>query len=215
MAGDAVNLPWSTTYRRRHAPHWFVVDGRHPAGGWHVTDPFCALDEHGEQHPWSGVVPDAAFPAILRTAAPAPEQALREWYTFGDCGPEPPGLTYQYLMPGDRTDQTGPGLLPGPAAGRRLAGRPGCGAAAQQAFCRRRSPRLLPPSGRPVGRGPAPRATVSGSEESAGRAQPGCSGGGRGSLRALLAMLTEVERAESHAEAVTDQAPSASEDTSS
>ena len=78
VAGDAVNLPWSTTYRRRHAPHWFVVDGRHPAGGWHVTDPFCALDEHGEQHPWSGVVPDAAFPAILRTAALAPEQALRE-----------------------------------------------------------------------------------------------------------------------------------------
>jgi len=36
---------------------------------------------------------------------------------------------------------------------------------------------------------------------------------GRRQISALLAMLTEVERAESHAEAVTDQAPSASEGT--
>jgi hypothetical protein len=38
---------------------------------------------------------------------------------------------------------------------------------------------------------------------------------GRRRISVLLAMLTEVERAESQAEAVTDQAPSASEDTHS
>ena len=237
MAVDAVNLPWSTTYRRRHAPHWFVVDGRHPAGGWHVTDPFCALGEHGEQHPWSCVVPDAAFPAILRTAALAPDQALREWYTFGDCGPEPPGLTYQYFMPGDRTDQTGPGLLPGPPGGGWLAGpaavrrlsehfadadHPDCYRQADDLWvaARHRELRYRALRSQLGERNPAVRAaaeaasawarvpvTVRYAAESVRR--------GRRRISALLAMLTEVERAESRAEAVTDQAPSASEDTSS
>src|ERR1700760_1825204 len=101
VAGDAANLPWSTAFRQRHAPHWFVVDGR-VDGGWHVTDPFRALDEHGKQRPWAGVIPDAAFPGTLRAADLTPEQALREQYAFGDRGPEPPAARYQYFTAAGR-----------------------------------------------------------------------------------------------------------------
>jgi hypothetical protein len=106
IAGDTCNLPWSTGHRRRHAPHWFVVDAV-GGGHWHVSDVFAALDDLGLQRPWRGWVAESAQP-LLAAGLPDPSavQRVRERLALGDEEPPLEGR-YQWL-----------GVRPGKPAGR-------------------------------------------------------------------------------------------------
>ncbi|BAJ27505.1 MULTISPECIES: hypothetical protein [Kitasatospora] len=86
VVGDAFDLPWLTAHGRRHAPHWFVVDG-HDGGRWHVRDEFRASDDLGDQTPWSGWADDAQLRAWNRRV---PDLTLpfllQERHAFADEG---------------------------------------------------------------------------------------------------------------------------------
>jgi hypothetical protein len=103
VAGDVFHLPWSTGFRRRHAPHWYVVDAT-GAAGFRVSDPFVAVDAHGVQQPWTGwLAVDDDLPAARCAPVGSPEAVLRERYAFGARDPEPTG-GYQWFeyRPGER-----------------------------------------------------------------------------------------------------------------
>ncbi|HWH00131.1 MAG TPA: hypothetical protein VNV66_12605, partial [Pilimelia sp.] len=97
VSGDTFHLPWCAGHRRRHAPHWFVLDGRRD-GSWHVTDPFAMVNEDGEQAPWHGWVDAGRLSEVFRAVAdPLPEQALRERFAFGDDDPRRLAFGYQWF----------------------------------------------------------------------------------------------------------------------
>lgn len=96
VVADVHNLPWSTGFRRRHAPHWCVVDGRRD-GAWHFTDRFTMLDAWGEQTPWHGWISDDELPEVLVRGELRPQQVLRERLAFGDEEPPPPRTRYQWF----------------------------------------------------------------------------------------------------------------------
>ncbi|MFL6117572.1 MAG: hypothetical protein ACJ786_40400 [Catenulispora sp.] len=119
VVGDAFHLPWLTAHRRRHAVHWFVLDGR-----WHVRDEFAATDDLGRQQPWHGGVAAADLASLL--AAPSqidPVERLQDRHAFGDEEP-PRDEPYQWYRrrTGERpAPDPGGGWLAGPAAVRALA----------------------------------------------------------------------------------------------
>ncbi|MEU9375347.1 hypothetical protein AB0D94_16430 [Streptomyces sp. NPDC048255] len=84
VVGDSFNLPWLTAHGKRHAPHWFVVDG-YEDGRWHLRDAFRATDDLGDQTSWSGWADDGRLRAWSRRV---PELTLpfllQERHAFGD-----------------------------------------------------------------------------------------------------------------------------------
>lgn len=117
VVADAHNLPWSTGFGRRHAPHWCVVDGRRD-GAWHVTDRFTMLDARGEQSPWHGWMSDDELPQVLCRGDLEAQQVLRERLAFGDEEPPPPGTRYQWFT----STPTASAARVGPPAGDWLVG---------------------------------------------------------------------------------------------
>ncbi len=88
VTGDTFNLPWLNACGSRHAPHWFVVDGRRD-GRWHVRDEFRGTDDLGTQLPWRGRANDADLAAWCRgVPEPTPLFQLQERHAFGDEGEE-------------------------------------------------------------------------------------------------------------------------------
>jgi len=65
VVGDAINFPWSVTYGKKHAPHWFIItaiDEQHA----YVTDRFEFLNEYGTQQPFIGRIDREHLTMVLQ-----------------------------------------------------------------------------------------------------------------------------------------------------
>jgi hypothetical protein len=93
VSSDAYRLPWTTAYRARHAPHWFIVDGeRGPDRLLHVSDRFEYVDEIGVQTPYEGLVAFETLRGQCDARPSPPALRFRSVWAFGqeDCGPPAP-----------------------------------------------------------------------------------------------------------------------------
>lgn len=128
IAGDVFRLPWQQGYRRRHAPHWFVM----PATGAvsELLDPLAMTDDLGCQGPFRGPVPGAPFAEWTR-ALPG-GNAVHEARERSVIGPGPTYLGYRYrwLEPITPCACEGEPAQDAPGAGDRLEGSDACHALA-------------------------------------------------------------------------------------
>lgn len=83
VAGDAINFPWSVTYGKKHAPHWFIItaiDEQHA----YITDRFEFLNEHGMQQPFTGKINREQLATILQAhLVQEHTYQAREQWAFG------------------------------------------------------------------------------------------------------------------------------------
>lgn len=119
VVGDSFNLPWLTAHGRRHAPHWFVVDGR-TDNRWHIRDDFRATDDLGEQGAWRGWAADGQLRSWSRRVPQLPlPLRLQERHAFGD--EDDSALEYPRQWFAARA-RTGPAPAPAARSARWLSG---------------------------------------------------------------------------------------------
>ena len=83
IAADAWNVPWLTSYRKRHVPHWFVL--AREGDGYVVDDPLELIDLQGSQSPVRVCLDDDGVRQCSGALiAPAPHLVLREEAVLGD-----------------------------------------------------------------------------------------------------------------------------------
>ena len=99
VAGDVYRLPWQQGYRRRHAPHWFVLPSyRAPA---EIRDPLELTGPEGVQKPYRAPLEEQAL-AEWTEALPIgdPVHELRERSVIGPAAAQL-GRRYRWLAPDD------------------------------------------------------------------------------------------------------------------
>lgn len=99
VVADSGALPWLSGAADAHAPHLLLVDGRTPAGDWHVTDGFSALFGDGSQEPFSGRLSGPELSALLCFPEGLSRvHRVRNALAFGFPLAAPPHQTYQWLV---------------------------------------------------------------------------------------------------------------------
>jgi acyl-CoA synthetase (AMP-forming)/AMP-acid ligase II len=114
IAADAWNVPWLTSYRRRHVPHWFVL--AREGDGYVVDDPLELVDLRGRQSPVRVRLDDDGVRGCSGALIdPAPHLAWREEAMLGRC-PSHLGRGYRWLVRGQLAE-TEPSREPAVADG--------------------------------------------------------------------------------------------------